>query len=301
MPMTALLGTAAGTIPGVGWNVVDQVRALTQYAFLRQAFVAGAIVAVVAGGVGYFVVLRASAFAAHAQSHIGFAGAAGAVVLGLSPVVGLLAFTMAAGIVIGVLGSRLRGRDVEIGVVLAWALGLGALFIRLYTGYATQTYTLLFGDVYAVSQSDLAVLAVAATIIVATLATVARPLLFASVDEDVAAARGVPIRLMSVVFMLVLAVAVSEAVQVVGVLLVFALLVTPAAIAERLTARPLRAAVLAAALSLAFTWAGIVVDFYTSKVPSFYITTFAFLSYVAVRLHEAWQERRRLPRARTTV
>lgn len=266
------------------WNLVDDVRALTQYAFVRQAFVAGAIVAVVAGAVGYFVVLRASAFAAHAQSHIGFAGAAGAALAGLSPVVGLLVFTGAAGVAMGILGSRLRGRDVEIGVVLAWALGLGALFIRLYTGYATQTYTLLFGDIYAVSQQDLAVLTVAASLIVGTLATVARPLLFASVDEEVAAARGVPVRAMSVVFMLVLAVAVSEAVQVVGVLLVFALLVTPAAIAERVTARPVLAALLAAVLSLAFTWGGIVVDFYTSKVPSFYITTFAFVTYVGVRL-----------------
>src|ERR1700738_185196 len=122
-----------------------------------HAFEAGTIVAIVAGAIGYFVVLRGSAFAAYALSHIGFAGAAGAVVLGLSPIFGLLAFTLSSGIAIGALGNRLRGRDVTIGIVLAWTLGLGVLFISLSTGYATEAYALLFGEILGISSGDVGV------------------------------------------------------------------------------------------------------------------------------------------------
>src|SRR6195256_2346503 len=122
-----------------------------------HAFEAGTIVAIVAGAIGYFVVLRGSAFAAHALSHIGFAGATGAVVVGVTPVAGLLAFTVAAAGVMGALGNRLRGRDVTIGIVLAWTLGLGVLFLSLYTGYATEAYALLFGQVLGISEFDVAI------------------------------------------------------------------------------------------------------------------------------------------------
>src|SRR3979409_609415 len=202
----------------LSWNLFDDIATLFHYPFMVHAFEAGTIVAIVAGAIGYFVVLRGSAFAAHALSHIGFAGATGALVLGISPVFGLLAFTLVSGATIGALGNRLRGRDVTIGIVLAWTLGLGVLFLSLYTGYATEAYALLFGQVLGISEGDVRGSLVAGWVTLTALAAIYRPLLFASVDEDVAAARGVPVALLSVVFMVILAIAVSEAGQGVGVL-----------------------------------------------------------------------------------
>ena len=233
LPMTI---AASATDPS--WNPLDDLALLFHYEFMVHAFEAGTIVAIVAGAIGYFVVLRGSAFAAHALSHIGFAGATGAVVLALSPIAGLLAFTLGAGIAIGALGNRLRGRDVTIGIVLAWALGLGVLFISLYRGYATEAYALLFGQILGISTSDVIATLAAGVITMAALVAVYRPLLFSSVDEDLAGAKGVPVTVLSIAFMAILAVAVSEAVQVVGVLLIFALIVTPAAIAVRFSSRP---------------------------------------------------------------
>jgi len=136
-----------GLVSPPTWNPVDDVAQLLHYQFMRNAFAAGTLVAVLAGLVGYFLVLRALAFAGHALSHIGFAGAAGALVVGLSPLVGLLAFTIGGGAVMGVLGQRVRGRDVAIGIVLAWMLGLGVLFLTLYSGFANEAYALLFGQI----------------------------------------------------------------------------------------------------------------------------------------------------------
>ncbi|HUY74861.1 MAG TPA: metal ABC transporter permease [Candidatus Dormibacteraeota bacterium] len=260
-----------------------------------HAFEAGTIVAIVAGVIGYFVVLRGSAFAAHALSHIGFAGATGAVVIGIDPVFGLLGFTVVAGAAIGALGSRLRGRDVTIGIVLAWALGLGVLFISLYSGYATEAYALLFGAILGISASDVTVTLVAGVISLACVAALYRPLLFSSVDEELASAKGVPVIALSMAFMVILAVAVTEAVQVVGVLLIFALVVTPAAIAVRFTSRPARAILIGVALALVFTWLGLAIAFYSPHPVSFFITSLAFATYVAVRIAElarSWALRR---------
>ncbi|HYU62159.1 MAG TPA: metal ABC transporter permease [Verrucomicrobiae bacterium] len=259
---------------------------LFHYDFMVHAFEAGTVVAVVAGAIGYFVVLRGSAFAAHALSHIGFAGAAGAVVAGLSPVVGLLAFTLGSGAAIGVLGNRLRGRDVTIGIVLAWTLGLGVLFISLYRGYATEAYALLFGEILGISQADVLVTLIAGLVTIAALVIVYRPLLFSSVDEDLASAKGVPVTALSVGFMAILAVAVTEAVQVVGVLLLFALIVTPAAIAVRFTSHPPYAIGIGVALALVFTWLGLSIAYFSPHPVSFFITSLAFVTYVGVRLSE---------------
>src|ERR1700682_5625140 len=147
----AIFITVTNTSPSLSWNLFDDIASLFHYEFMVHAFQAGTIVAIVAGAIGYFVVMRTSSFAAHALSHIGFAGATGAVVVGLSPVAGLLAFTVAAAAVMGGLGNRLRGRDVTIGIVLAWTLGLGVLFLSLYTGYATEAYALLFGEILGIS------------------------------------------------------------------------------------------------------------------------------------------------------
>jgi zinc/manganese transport system permease protein len=281
--------TVSGPLPS--WNPFDDVAMLLHYDFMVHAYEAGTIVAIVAGAIGYFVVLRSSSFAAHALSHIGFAGAAGAVVIGLSPVVGLLAFTVGSGTIIGALGNRVRGRDVTIGIVLAWTLGLGVLFISLYRGYATEAYALLFGEILGISQRDVLVTVIAGVITIAALIAIYRPLLFSSVDEELAAAKGVPVTALSIGFMAILAVAVTEAVQVVGVLLIFALIVTPAAIAVRFTSRPSVAVATGIVLALLFTWLGLSVAYFSPHPVSFFITSIAFATYVAVRVWEPVRRR----------
>lgn len=276
----------SSSAPQLSWNPLDDIAALVHYEFMVNAYEAGAIVALVAGAIGYFVVLRSSAFAAHALSHIGFAGATGAVVVGLNPVIGLLVFTTGSGTAIGALGNRLRGRDVTIGIVLAWALGLGVLFLSLYRGYATEAYAILFGAILSISTDEVAVTLLAGLATLAALIVMYRPLLFTSVDEELAAAKGVPVTFVSIVFMVVLAVAVTEAVQVVGVLLIFALIVTPAAIAVRFTSRPGVAIATGMLLALAFTWIGLSIAFYAPYPVSFFITSLAFGTYLVVRLAE---------------
>ncbi len=287
--MPEVLLTIAGPAPS--WNPFDDIAMLFQYTFMVHAFEAGTIVAIVAGAIGYFVVLRGSSFAAHALSHIGFAGAAGAVVLGLSPIAGLLAFTLGAGTAIGALGNRLRGRDVTIGIVLAWTLGLGVLFISLYRGYANEAYAILFGLILGISANEVTVTLVAGVITIVALVLVYRPLLFASVDEELASAKGVPVSALSIAFMAILAVAVTEAVQVVGVLLIFALIVTPAATAVRFTSRPAAAIAIGVGLSLAFTWLGLSIGYFAPYPVSFFITSIAFATYLAVRLSEPLRRR----------
>ena len=287
MPDGASLMTVSNSTPQLSWNVFADVAALFQYQFMDNAYLAGTVVALVAGAIGYFVVLRSSAFAAHALSHIGFAGATGAVLLAINPIFGLLTFTMGSGMAIGALGDRLRSRDVTIGIVLAWTLGLGVLFISLYTGYAQEAYALLFGEILGISLQEVLVTTAVAAVAILALLVMYRPLLYASVDQDLARAKGVPTLALSIAFMAVLALAVTDAVQVVGVLLIFALIVTPAAIAARFTSRPSIAIVIGVGLSLAFTWLGLAIAYYSPHPVSFFITTLAFGTYVGVRLVQA--------------
>jgi len=254
------------------------------YQFMQHAFEAGTIVAVIAGIVGYFVVLRRSSFAAHALSHIGFSGAALAVLIGVSPIYGLLLFTGLGGVGIAALGSRAANRDVEIGTVLAFMLGLGVLFISLYTGYATEAYSILFGEILGISWGDVLLTLIVSLLILVVMAVVYRPLLFASLDEDVAEAKGMPMLLIGIIFMLLVAVATSIAVQVVGVLLIFSLMVTPAAIAQRLTKRPQSALLVSVGIALAATWVGLFISFYEPYPVSFFITSIVFILYLIVRL-----------------
>src|ERR1700716_2206568 len=180
-----ILLTVSNTSPAPGWNILDDLATLFRYAFMVHAFEAGTIVAIVAGAIGYFVVLRGSAFAAHALSHIGFAGATGAVVLGISPIFGLLAFTLVSGATIGALGTRLRGRDVTIGIVLSWTLGLGVLFISLYRGSSPEAaYAILFGAILGISSSFVLLTLAAGILSLLAIVAVYRPLLYSSVDED---------------------------------------------------------------------------------------------------------------------
>lgn len=270
-------------------NLIADFRDMWQFAFMRHAFIAGTLVAIVAGAVGYFVVLRRSSFAAHALSHVGFAGAAGAVLIGASPLTGLLVFATGGGLAMAALGRRAANRDVQIGTVLAFMLGLGVLFISLYKGYATEAYSLLFGEILGISRGDVIVTAVVAAIILLALALVYRPLLFASLDEDVAEARGVPVAFLGALFMVLVGVTTAIAVQVVGVLLIFALLVTPPAIAERLSRRPAHGLMISVAISLLVTWFGLFISYYAPYPVSFFITSAAFALYIGVRLAQRFR------------
>lgn len=264
-------------------NLVQDFQTMWQYAFMRHAFEAGTAVAIVAGVVGYFVVLRRSSFAAHALSHAGFAGAAGAVLLGLNPLVGLLAFTSGGSLAMAALGRRAASRDVQIGTVLSFMLGLGVLFISMYKGYATEAYSLLFGEILGISTGDVLVTCLASAAILLAVSCIYRPLLFASLDEDVAEAKGVPVGFLGAVFLLLVAVTTAIAVQVVGVLLIFALLVTPSAIAERVSRRPGSALAISVGVALLVTWFGLFVSYYTPYPVSFFITSAVFVIYIAVR------------------
>jgi len=265
-------------------NLLDDIQQVFQYPFMQHAFEAGTIVAIIAGIVGYFVVLRRSTFTAHAFSEIGFAGAAGAVLFSISPVWGLLLFSSVGGVIIAILGPRAAHRDTQIGIVLAFFLGLGVLFISLYRGYATEAYSILFGEILGISSSDVTVTLVAGVIILSVLSVVYRPLLFASLDEDVAEAKGMPMFLLGIVFMIIVAATVSFAVQVVGVLLIFSLIVTPAATGQRLARRPRQAIVISVTLALAATWLGLFIAFFTPYPVSFFITGIVFAVYLLVRV-----------------
>ena len=205
------------------------------YEFMNNAFAAAGIVALVSGIVGFFLVMRGQTFAGHALSHIGFAGATGAGLIGLAPLWGLVGFTLAAGIMMGMLSDRISNRDVAIGVVLALALGFGLLFLHYYTSFATQATALLFGNVLAVDHAMIATLAVLGAVTLAALAAIMRPLIFATLQPELAEAKGVPLRFVSTAFLAIVALAVSECAQIVGVLMVFTLMVGPPAAAQRVT------------------------------------------------------------------
>jgi zinc/manganese transport system permease protein len=265
------------------WNLVADLQQIFQYEFMQNAFLAGTIVAILAGVVGYFVVLRRLAFATEALSHGGFAGATGAVVLGQDVFLGLLAFTSVTGAFMGFLGDRLRGRDVAIGGTLALSLALGSLFLTISTRFAGQAINILFGNILAIATNDVHFVAIFAVFALCALGVMFRPLLFASVDAEIADARGVPVRLLSVAFMVLLAITVSASVQVVGVLLIFALMILPAAAAQHVTAQPSQAIGLAVVLAVLYVWAGLLVGFYLPYPPSFFITAFAFLTFLGMR------------------
>jgi zinc/manganese transport system permease protein len=249
------------------------------YDFMRTAFVAGAVVAVAAGGVGYFLVLRNLTFAGHALSHVGFAGATGSVLIGLGPLWGLLAFTVAAAVAMGLLGERLRQRDVAVGIVLSLALGFGVLFLYLYTSSASEAAAILFGNLLGISAATVWSLAGLSVATLTALAAVSRPLVFASLAPEIAEAKGVPLRLVSVLFLAIVAVAVAEAAQVVGVLLVFALMVGPAAAAQRLSPRLGRGVAMAMVLAVAETWGGLTLAYVTDWPTTFWIVSLSCLVY----------------------
>ncbi|MGP8232226.1 MAG: metal ABC transporter permease [Methylovirgula sp.] len=263
-----------------------------EYDFMRNAFAAATVVAIVSGIVGYFLVLRGQTFAGHALAHVGFTGATGAVLVGLSPLAGLVAMTVAAGVLMGLMGERLAQRDVAIGLVLAFALALGLLFLHFFTSFATHATALLFGNVLAVDPVTVVALLILGGICLGTLALISRPLLFASLQPELAEAKGVSLQLYGVLFLAIVALATAECAQIVGVLLVFALMVGPAAAAQKLVSGVAAGVLLSAGLALIEAWGGITLAYYTDWPTSFWITALSTLIYVlAAAPHQirAWQ------------
>lgn len=254
---------------------------MLSYDFMVRAFLASGIVAVVAGAVGYFLVLRAQTFAGHALAHIAFAGATGAALIGIAPIWGVIGLTMAAGTGMGLLGDKLSGRDVTIGVILSLSLGFGILFLSLTSSNAAQATALLFGSVLAVSPVTLLTLAALGAITLTALGIISRPLLFATLQPELAEAKGVSPRLLGTLFLALVALAVAQSIQVVGVLLVFTLLVGPAAAAQRLTTRITTGVALSAAFALAQAWAGITIAYYTDWPTTFWIALLSAAVYLA--------------------
>ena len=259
---------------------------MLDYDFMQNAFAAATVVAIVAGAVGYFLVLRGQSFAGHALAHVGFTGATASVLLGVPPLWGLVLVTMAGGVGMGLFGERLAQRDVAIGIVLSLSLGFGLLFLHFYTAFATQATALLFGNVLAVDGDTVWTLLGLGLVSLIGLAVISRPLLFASLQPELAEAKGVSLRLYSVLFLSIVALATAECAQIVGVLLVFTLMVGPAAAAQRLTGSVAAGVLLAAGLALAEAWLGLTLAYDTDWPTSFWISA---LSAVVYLLALGWQ------------
>jgi zinc/manganese transport system permease protein len=274
-------------IAALSWNPVSDLEQLTAFPFMVQALEAGTIVAVMAGAIGWFMVLRRQAFAGHTLSVIAFPGAAGATLAALPLALGYFGACGLGALALSLVGrseqSGLSSESAAIGTVQAFALGLGFLFVSLYGGQLAGLEALLFGTFLGITAGQVQTLLWVALVALAVLAALGRPLLFASVDGAVARAAGVPTRLLALAFLLLLAMAVAATAEITGALLVFALLVTPAATAQRITARPGLGLALSVALALAVTWVGLAVAYFSPYPVGFWVTTLSFGLYVVVR------------------
>jgi len=277
-----------GTDPQLTWNLARDVSEVLEYHFMVNALIAGSAVAVMAGLLGWFMVLRSETFAGHTLSMMAFPGAAGAALIGVAAAWGYFAFCIAGGLVIGRFSAG-RGRSwseqsAVIGSVQALALGLGFLFVSLYGGVLGDLDNLLFGTFLGISDGQVLVLLAVAVVAVTVLAALGRPLLFASVDADVAGARGVPVRALGVAFLVLLGLAVAATSQITGVLLVFALLLMPAASAQAITARPGLSLALTVAIGLVVVWLGLGIAYFSVYPAGFFVTSISFAIYVGVQL-----------------
>jgi zinc/manganese transport system permease protein len=286
--------------PRLGWNLVRDLGEVLEYHFMLNALLAGAMVAVTAALCGWVMVLRRETFAGHTLSMMAFPGASAAALAGIAPAWGYFAFCGVGALAIGRLpGARGRPWSEEsagIGAVQAVALAAGFLFVSLYGGVLGDLESLLFGNVLGVSDSQVLTLGAVAAVSILALSALARPLLFASVDADVASARGVPVRAVSSAFLLVLGLSVAATSQITGVLLVFALLVGPAASAHAITSRPAAGLALSVLFALLVVWLGLAVAYFSVYPAGFFIATISFALYVLVRAIGALVARRR-PRA----
>lgn len=274
----------------LSWNLLTDVRELFTYQFMINAYEAGTIVALVAAAIGWFMVLRKQTFAGHTLAVVAFPGAAAATLLGVSALYGYYAFCIAAALVIAAVpraGEVVGGFSQEsavTGTVQAFALAVGFLFVTLYKGFLENVSSLLFGSFLGISSSQVLTLLVVAAALGMILAAIGRPLFFASVDPRVASARGVPVRGLGVAFLVLLGTAAAATTQLTGALLVFALLVMPAATAQRLTSRPVVSLALGMGIALLVTWAGLAVAYFSPYPLGFWVTTFAFALYALVML-----------------
>ena len=265
------------------WNVLEDVRQMWSLPFMVNAYRAGTLVAVLAAVAGYYMVVRKQTFAGHTLSLTGFPGAAGATWLGISATYGYYAFCLAAAAVIALVptrGRRLADQSAVIGTVQSLALASGFLFIALYKGFLGGTTALLFGSFLGVTSHQVVVLAAFTAGVLIVFTAIGRPLLFASIDPAVAEANGVPVRGLDLVFLLGLGVAVAQTAQITGVLLVFTLLVLPAATAQQLTTRPARMLLLSIVFALVTVWTALGVAFYSPYPLGFWLSTIAFAGYI---------------------
>ncbi|MCC9311565.1 metal ABC transporter permease [Kitasatospora sp. RB6PN24] len=280
--------------PAVSWNLLADFQQMWAYPFMVNAFRAGAIVSVVCAAVGWFMVLRRQTFAGHTLSVAAFPGASLAILLGVSTSLGYFGFCVAAALVIAALGRKGRDAGAEesavTGTVQAFALACGYLFISLYKGLLEGPTALLFGSFLGITTGQVTLLAIVGALVLAVLAVIGRPLLFATVDPEVAAGRGVPVRLLSTVFLVLLGAATAEASQITGTLLVFALMVIPAATAQQLTSRPGRSLALAVLIGFGSCWLGLIAAYYQPYPLGFFVTTIAFTGYVLAHLGRALHE-----------
>jgi zinc/manganese transport system permease protein len=253
-------------------------------ALVQNSLWAGAVLGLLGGLIGTFVMKRDLAFAVHGISELSFAGAAFALLIGVDIVLGSLVGSVVAALLLGLLGVRARDKNSIIGVIMPFGLGLGILFLSLYEGRAANKFGLLTGQIVSVGTVQLQVLAIAAVVVMVALVAIWRPLTFASVDPDVASARGVPVRALSIGFMLLLGVSVALSIQIVGALLVLALLITPAAAAMRVTSSPRLVVILSVVFAMTATVGGILLAL-GGRIPiSPYVTTLSFLIYVVCRV-----------------
>ena len=261
--------------------MIEQLRDFLSYDFVRSALIAGSLAAILGAVVGYFVVIRKVGFAAHALAHVGFTGATGAALFGISPLNGMLAISLLAGAMMGVFGNRLHRSEIAIGMVLSVCLGVGTLFLTLYNGFAGQASAILFGNIFGVSSQQIIQIAYLSAASLGTLCLFSRKLLFASIQPDLAEARGVSLSTLS---MVILAVSVTLASQVVGILLVFTLIIGPAGIAARLFRGFWSGTIASVILALAAVWTGILLACMTNWPPSFWITAILFILYIGVEI-----------------
>jgi len=283
-----------GDFWGQIFNFADYPELL---ALVQNSIFAGALLGVVGGLIGPFVMTRDLAFAVHGVSELSFAGAAAALLFGVNVVAGSLVGSLAAAILIGLLGAKARERNSIIAVLMPFGLGLGILFLSLYGGRSSNKFGLLTGQIVSVDNPQLLWLIVVSTVVIAALLIMWRPLTFASVDEDVARARGVPVVAISMAFMVLLGLATAVSVQIVGALLVLALLVTPAAAAMRVTASPLLTPILSVIFAVVSVVGGILLALGGALPISPYVTSISFLIYLICRI-VGWRRARRGSSAR---
>jgi zinc/manganese transport system permease protein len=274
---------------GLGWNIRHDIDQLFALHFMVNAFRAGTIVAVLAGAIGWFMVLRRQSFAGHTLAVVSFPGAAGAIWLGVSATAGYFTACVAAALVIALVPRPASGQghseeSAVIGTVQAFALACGVLFVSLYGGFLNSLTGLLFGTFLGISDRQVFTLGVVAVVVLVVLGVIARPLFFATVDGAVAQARGLPVRLLSVVFLVLLGCAAAEVSQITGALLVFALLVMPAASAQHLTARPVVGLCLTVSFAILITWLGLAVAYFSIYPVGFYVTTIGMAIFVLARV-----------------